>query len=614
MYVIRVANASKSWAGKPVFQQVSFELHPGEKLVLFGRNGVGKTTLLRALTGDVPLDGGTIARSVPPSEWGFLEQVYDVSKTLTVLDYALSVDEDLSRLRTQRMALERDLERGAASYAQPSVSDDLTSAYSAVLEDYLARDGYEWEAEVERTLEKFGLSQPLWGQPFPSLSGGQKTRLQLARIMLKRPRVLLLDEPTNHLDEDTMRWLEDWVRNSRASVIMVTHDRHFIDQVADATIELTAYGARRFVGGYTQMEAVRRLERETQQAAFEKEEKARTELMEAIRRYRQWFEKAHASAGERNPYLKKRATKNATRFQAKERALARLEADRTKRPTPVATAQVSFREGQFDANTYVTITDAAIGYPGVDVLQDVSLRVRPGDRIAVVGNNGSGKSTLLKVISGQLAPTLGEAYRHPALRVALFDQEVSRLDPDLSVLDTLLQQSGLSQSYARTILAGFLFRGDDVYQRVGQLSMGERCRVAFVRMYLSDANLLVLDEPTNYLDVETREQVETALFEYPGALVFVSHDRYLVKKLASAVIHVEDGRIQTFDGGYDVYLQTLYDPLREHPDRQRRIAELELRVTHLMSKATDDEGTAQELMAQIRNLQQEIEDLRRSHS
>ncbi|GMA63934.1 ATP-binding cassette domain-containing protein [Alicyclobacillus fastidiosus] len=234
----------------------------------------------------------------------------------------------------------------------------------------------------------------------------------------------------------------------------------------------------------------------------------------------------------------------------------------------------------------------------------------------MVGKNGSGKSTLLKVISGQLAPTSGEAYRHPALRVALFDQEVSSLNPDLSILDTLLQENRMSQSYARTILAGFLFRGNDVYKRVGQLSMGERCRVAFVRMYLSDANLLVLDEPTNYLDVETREQVETALLDYPGALVFVSHDRYLVRKLANQVVHVEDGRIETFDGGYDVYLQTLHDPLRAHPDKKRRIAELELRVTQLMSQgATDDEGTAQtQVLEQIRSLQQEIEELRRRDS
>ncbi|MFD1673537.1 ribosomal protection-like ABC-F family protein [Alicyclobacillus fodiniaquatilis] len=605
MYVIRVENAAKSWGAETLFENVNFELGQGEKLVLYGRNGVGKSTLLAALAGHVSLDAGKIHRAIPVDAWGLLAQHAVVESTVTTRAFVQSGDVERDGLQRELAQMEQRMQRAADETDADMTA--LANRYGVLLDNYMAVDGYAWEAELEATLRRFGLPETIWEAPYDCLSGGQKTRAQLARLMLQKPSVLLLDEPTNHLDTVTLIWLERWIRETPHSVLMVTHDRYFIDHVADATLELTQAGTRRYVGGYSAMQATRAVERRTQQALFDKQVKAREALMEAIARYRQWYERAHQAAGERNPFMKKRAAKNATRFKAKERALERLEQAQTSKPQDAAQAQVVFSPGQFEASTLLQIENATLGYQEQPVLTGVNLTLKRGDRLAVVGENGAGKSTLLKGITKQLEAMEGKVRRHPQLDIGYFDQELARLDPTQTVLDAILQLPGMTQAYARTILAGFLFAREEVYKQIGQLSMGERCRVAFVRLYVSNCNLLVLDEPTNYLDVDTREHVEDALLDYPGTLVIVSHDRYLLSKLANCVLEVADGRTKVFRRTYDEYVAAKADPLAQEPDRKQQIQRLEYELAGWIQADADvDEREQEDRVARMRALRKEI--------
>ncbi|MCL6600210.1 MAG: ABC-F type ribosomal protection protein [Alicyclobacillus macrosporangiidus] len=622
-FVIKAQGLCKEWSGKPLFQQVDFEVAEGERVALFGRNGVGKTTLIRGLMNQLPFDGGTVWRRYPVESWGWLEQHVDVDEGVSLLAFVRSGQPQLHQLRQRLDALQAEMER-AASGSSPDGERQIQSAaqlealadeYSRLHEQYLALEGYDWELQVEQTLSQFGFSPGQFTLPYANLSGGEKTRAQFARLVVRTPKLLILDEPTNHLDADTLTWLEDWLQNYAGSVLFVSHDRHFIDAVAHAVLELTPNGMRRYEGGYTAFRAQRDLEIKTQQALYDKQQREREQLWDAIRRYRQWYQQAHDAAGV-DFHLRKKAEKNATRFKAKERALERLEAKMVPRPQADPSAQIQFMEGRFEGHSLLALHDVSFQYGPDPLFQRLNLRIRRGDKIAVIGSNGVGKSTLLKLITGRLQPKSGQVKRHPALRIGYFAQELDELDLSHTVLDTLLQQDGMTQSYARTVLAGFLFPKDEVFKRVGDLSMGERCRVAFVKLYFSEANLLVLDEPTNYLDIDARERMEEVLAVYPGALLMVSHDRYLVRKVANVIVHLErrsDGpgtAVSVFRGPYDEFLEHSGE-LSTLPAEQRdRIRQLELQLAQAIVMDPTEEVEQRALLEEIRRIRQELASLK----
>ncbi|WP_019913050.1 ribosomal protection-like ABC-F family protein [Paenibacillus sp. HW567] len=608
MTLIKVKNIRKEWNGIPLFADVSFEIFEGERVLLFGRNGIGKTTLLQGLLGRYSFEGGTVAYGLPTEEWGVLDQQLDIRSDVSALEYVLSGSAEAAALKRRLEELSRRLQESDGGDAA------AVGEYGEVYEHYLQLDGYGWEAKAEKCLNQLKLHPAEWSLPYRQLSGGQKTRVQLAALLARQPKLLVLDEPTNHLDEATMIWLEEWVRNYPGTVLYVSHDRTFIDRTATAVLELSSHGCRRYPGAYKQYREQKEVEARTLAVQFKKQEQEKEKLLESIRRYAEWFQQAHRAAGQ-NDFLRAKSKKNVSRLHAKEASLERLQMNRVELPQAAPKLSMKLESEDFQGDTLAAMSGIRCAYgSGPDLLENFHLTLRRGDRLAVLGPNGAGKSTLLKLIAGIIEPAGGELRLHPRTKVGYFAQELDDLPLASTILDSLLELPGMTQTEARTILGCFMFPREDVFKRIGDLSLGEKCRVAFLRLYFGRANLLVLDEPTNYLDIDTRERVEEALAAYPGGLVIVSHDRYLHTKVASRLLLLERGREpQFYPGTYEEYAakerSTVLTP--EEQSREGELQVLELRLARLMhSESSGSEAANRELMAEIVSLQRAIRELR----
>ncbi|HZG84459.1 ribosomal protection-like ABC-F family protein [Paenibacillus sp.] len=624
MFIVKANGVSKEWGGQRVFRGVTMDVREGEKLAVFGRNGAGKTTLLGVLRGDVEPNEGTVQRFVPAEAWGLLEQRPErpeESESTVTIDYVRAADAGLAAAREELLRRERELrEASEAEAPDASALEAAAARYAEALDAYAARNGYAWEAEVERALAQVGLPPRTWSLPLAALSGGERTRAALARLLVRRPKALFLDEPTNHLDADTVVWLQSWLRAYPGAVVVVSHDRTFLDAVVDRIVELGPDGAKSYKGNYAAYREQKELERRTQIAAYRKQERERENILESIRMYQQWYLQASRDAakaeGITKPYYAARANKHTARYHAKEKELERLEKERVEKPREAEQLRVAFREGTFEAKTLIEAEGVAFGYEGesAPIVREGRLAVGRGDKIAVVGANGAGKTTLLRLLAGELTPAGGSVRRHPELRVGYFSQRLEGLDPNETLLDSLLRVPDMTQTFARTILGCFLFSRDDAFRRIGELSMGERCRAAFLQLYFSGANLLVLDEPTNYLDVDARERMEEALAAYPGALIAASHDRYFLRAVANRVVSLPgDGSWRVYDMPYAEYERRPDGPPASAEEREREDAyrRAELERAALMAKTElDDEG--RERLRELTRVLEEIEALRQS--
>ncbi|WP_331436854.1 ribosomal protection-like ABC-F family protein [Gordoniibacillus kamchatkensis] len=543
-----------------------------------------------------------------------MEQHLDSAVTdLPLLEFVYSSD-------PLRFELKRTMEKLQAEL-QPDPGATGYERYLAALDRYMEADGYVWEAEAERTLLQMKLGPELWHMPFETLSGGQKTRAQLARLLVRKPKLLVLDEPTNHLDSDTLLWLEQWLDAYPGTVLFVSHDRAFLDRIATSIYELSAKGGVKYPGGYTKYREQKELERREQEALYRKQQLAREALLESIRMYAEWYRQADRDAGKQSEvkitasYYKARATKHTSRLRAKEKELERLESEAVQKPRDAAQLKVRFETSEFRAQTLLRLEGVRFAWTadGKELLRGLTMAVERGDRLAVLGRNGAGKSTLLKLLIGQLQPTSGAFLRSPQTRIGYFSQELELLAPEETILDSLLAIPDMTQSTARTLLGCFMFGGDDAFRRIGSLSMGEKCRVAFLRLYFSGANLLVLDEPTNYLDVDTRERVEEALERYPGALVLVSHDRYLVRRLADRLLFLPgDGSSELFEGGLAEYEEAVNRraALTGDPQLAGEIAALELQLARWMAESAGTEEENAALLNKIGQARRRLDELR----
>lgn len=601
--LVKVKQVNKEWDGNLLFENISFEVKEGERLALFGRNGAGKTTLLQGLTGRLPLDDGEVQRLLPLEEWGWLDQQAQLDSALTLLEFVQAGSEELFRLK-QAMAKLTEQMQGEET------GEEQLNRYSELYERYAQLDGYGWETKVERSLTRLSFDSSLWGVAFAQLSGGQKTRAQLAALMVREPKLVLLDEPTNHLDSDALDWLEQWVQAYPGTIVYVSHDRTFIDRTATAVLELEKDGCRRYPGGYTDYKTQKELELRTQEALYKKQELEREKLLESIRMYAEWFQQAHKAAGQ-NDFLRSKSKKNVSRLHAKESALERLDQEKAQKPREEQKLRIQLETDEFAAATLLRMDGVSFGYDGrKPIFNHLNVTVGRGDRLAVLGPNGAGKSTLLKLATGRLTPSAGSVAIHPQVRIGYFEQELDQLDNKTTILDSLLMLKGMTQSHARTILGCFLFSKEDVFKRIGDLSMGEKCRVAFLKLYFGKANLLVLDEPTNYLDISTREQVEQALQHYPGAVLLVTHDRYLIRQAANRLLVMDGANDPSlFPGTYEEYIakdrSRLLSP--EEQLNQNEKERMQLRLAQLMSSAQPEDPTEQQLLMQeIRRLRELI--------
>ncbi|WP_164670869.1 ribosomal protection-like ABC-F family protein [Virgibacillus doumboii] len=586
MFVFKAKGLSKEWNGKTLFQNVDIELRKGEHVALFGRNGTGKTTLLNGLLGKIQFDSGTVQCLVPSDDWGVLEQNPDVDSQLTTLEFVQQAAGKVYHLKKQLDKMHTQTGFNMETYEQ---------VYNA----FLALDGFSLETEAEAALQQVNLSSSVWENSYHELSGGQKTRAQLARLILQNPACIIMDEPTNHLDKETTEWLENWFINYSGAVLFVSHDRYFLDCTADAIYELNSDGCRRYEGGYASYRSQKEVEQRTQESIYRKQEQRKEELLKTIRNYQQWFQQAHKAAGQ-DDFARAKAKKNVSRFKAKEKELERLENNKVQKPQADKKLNVQLDGSSFSAKRLLQIEDLSFSHSKDQMLfSNLNTSIYRGDRIGVIGENGTGKSTLLKLISGKLTPDKGKIKLNPQTRIGYFAQELENLDEGKTILESMLELPNMTQSEARTILGCFLFSREAVFKKISSLSMGEKCRVAFLHLYFSNANLLVLDEPTNFFDIDTKEIIEGVLQEYPGALVIVSHDRYLIKKTANRIIELGDRDVVDYEGDYQSFLEH-----KNNPGKENDIRELELMLTRLMSTEAETDEEQERILAEIKRIRQ----------
>ncbi len=643
----KIRKVAKDWQGRAIFENINLQIESGERLALLGPNGSGKTTLIRILMGEESPTAGEVERFLPLEHWDWMRQEEgEVAADTTVLEMARQGKRELWSLRQELDRIEQQLNSEHAATMQDEEMSALLEQYGRLLEQYEQQDGFHWETEVEKQLARLGIGAELWTRPYVSLSGGQKTRVRLAAVLTRDTQLLILDEPTNHLDVETMEWLEERLKQYTGALLFVSHDREFVDRLATAVAELSADGITVYKGGYLAYREHKQRELRAQEALYKKQEQQKQALQESIRRYSEWFKQAHAAASKQNEvkitasFYKARANKNISRYHAKQKALERLEAERVERPRDADKLHFELDAGEFRGNTLLELEHVYFGYEAKTndrdetehrhereqrqwLLKDVSLQLHRADRLAVTGPNGSGKTTLLRLLLDKLEPGAGHIYRHPALKVGYFSQELEGLPEEQTLLDSLLLLPGMTRTEAQTILGCFLFRREDVHKTIAHLSMGEKCRAALIRLYFGGSNVLVLDEPTNYLDISAQEVIESVLQDFGGTIVLVSHDRMLVRRLANRLLMLDgQGGYELFDGNMEEYQQ--FHTRRQRQEQSggkqgddRRML-LELQLARLMAVAEQSDSMSglasgkrsdseQQLQAEIRELRRELE-------
>lgn len=533
MIVLQVNDVARYFDGEPLYEQVSFNIQTHDRIALVGRNGAGKSTLINQIIGKEPLSAGTITQARDISI-GYLEQHVAVDSPLTIWDEMMTVFSDTLALRDQA---DRAAQRVADLAEQPE-SDAFQEAlreYDRIQEGLTQQNAYAIESDVRTVLHGFGFYEADYDTPVQSLSGGQKTRLALARILLMDHDLLILDEPTNHLDMETLAWLETYLSNYRGALLIVSHDRYFLNKVANQVVEIRNHTAYTYKGNYDYYleEKARRLEQEW--TAYEKQQDQIQALEDFVQR-----NIARAST-----------TKRA---QSRRKQLEKMQ--RIDKPLQDAKSpRMTFRAERPSGDRVLEAQDLAIGYPDHDTIASgINFDLRRQEAIAVVGPNGIGKSTLLKTLINQIPAKDGVVIRGTNVSIGYYDQNVNQLDPELTVLETLWRAQDTTDEWqVRSILGSFLFSGDAVEKKVALLSGGEKARLSLALLATNHDNTLLLDEPTNHLDIDSKEVLEEALIEFDGTIFFVSHDRYFINRVATKVLEIAPDGSSLYLGDYDYY-------------------------------------------------------------
>ena len=530
MIILQANKIERSFAGEVLFDNISLQVDERDRIALVGKNGAGKSTLLKILVGEEEPTSGEINKKRDLS-LSYLAQDSRFESSNTIYDEMLHVFDNLRKTET---AL-RQMELGMGEKTGADL-EKLMQDYDRLSEEFRQAGGFTYEADIRAILNGFKFDESMWQMKIEELSGGQNTRLALAKMLLEKPNLLVLDEPTNHLDIETIAWLENYLVNYSGALLIVSHDRYFLDKVATITLDLTKHSLDRYVGNYSSFVEQKEQKLLTEAKNYEKQQKEIAALEDFVNRN----------------LVRASTTKRA---QSRRKQLEKME--RLDKPEAgTKSAHMTFHSDKASGNVVLTVEEAAVGYDDQILSEPINLDIRKMNAVAIVGPNGIGKSTLIKSIVGQIPFIKGEARFGANVEVGYYDQTQSKLTPHNSVLDELWNDFKLTPEVEiRNRLGAFLFSGDDVKKTVGMLSGGERARLLLAKLSMENNNFLILDEPTNHLDIDSKEVLENALIDFDGTLLFVSHDRYFINRVATQVLELSEEGSTLYLGDYDYYLE-----------------------------------------------------------
>lgn len=585
MIILQANKIERSFAGEVLFDNINLQVDERDRIALVGKNGAGKSTLLKILVGEEEPTSGEINKKKDIS-LSYLAQDSRFESENTIYDEMLHVFDDLRR--TDKQLRQMELEMGEKSGED---LDKLMSDYDRLSENFRQAGGFTYEADIRAILNGFKFDESMWQMKIAELSGGQNTRLALAKMLLEKPNLLVLDEPTNHLDIETISWLENYLVNYSGALIIVSHDRYFLDKVATITLDLTKHSLDRYVGNYSRFVELKEQKLATEAKNYEKQQKEIAALEDFVNRN----------------LVRASTTKRA---QSRRKQLEKME--RLDKPEAgKKAANMTFQSEKTSGNVVLTVENAAVGYDGEVLSQPINLDLRKMNAVAIVGPNGIGKSTFIKSIVDQIPFIKGEKRFGANVEVGYYDQTQSKLTPSNTVLDELWNDFKLTPEVEiRNRLGAFLFSGDDVKKSVGMLSGGEKARLLLAKFSMENNNFLILDEPTNHLDIDNKEVLENALIDFDGTLLFVSHDRYFINRVATHVLELSENGSTLYLGDYDYYVEkkaTAEMSQTEEASTSNQAKEASPVNDYQAQKESQKE--VRKLMRQIESLEAEIEEL-----
>ncbi|MBB6024933.1 ATP-binding cassette subfamily F protein 3 [Paenibacillus sp. JGP012] len=573
--LLQVSGIIKRFGVDPILDGVNLQILERERIGLVGVNGAGKSTLLKIIAGEMSYDGGQIFKS-KETTLGYLAQNSGLQSERSIWDEMMHVFAHLTQAEAELRQMEHDI-------ADPSMMQD-EKQYADLLERYARRSdwfkdhgGYEMETRIRSVLHGMGFGEFSPDTPIGTLSGGQKTRLALARILLQAPDLLMLDEPTNYLDIATLTWLEDYLRGYSGALLVVSHDRYFLDRLVTTIVEIERHRSKRYTGNYSRYMELKAAEYESQMKQYEKQQDEIAKMED---------------------FVQKNIVRASTTKRAQSRRKALEKMDRLDKPLgDLKKAHFSFQTAVMSGKEVLRVDQLSVAYDeGSPLFRNVSFDLRRGETVALIGPNGIGKSTMLKCLTGSLRPAQGDIQWGTKVQIGYYDQEQTGLNPSNTVLEELWSAyPGMEEARIRTVLGNFLFSGDDVLKKISSLSGGEKARVSLSKLMLKEANVLILDEPTNHLDLFAKEVLEAALMDYEGTLLFISHDRYFLNKMAERIVELHPGGTEQYLGNYDDYVekkQELEEIAREAAEARQAASKSPSPAANANSAASEKSGAA----------------------
>ena len=527
--ILNATNISKSFGSNEIIKDANFLVNEHEKVAIVGVNGAGKTTLLKILTGEEHADSGNVILA-KDAKLGYLRQINNVDSTLSIIDELYTVIEHILNMEKRMLEMQEQMQ-----HLSGEALEELYSSYTALTHSYELMDGYAAKSKVIGILKGLGFDENDFDRKINTLSGGQKTRVFLAKLLLEEPDIILLDEPTNHLHLRSIEWLESYLLNYKGAVIIVSHDRYFLDKIVSKVIDIENAEVQMYSGNYSDFSAKKQM------------------LLDA--KMKEYLIQQQEIKHQEAVITKLKREKSIKRAESRQKQLEKIE--RVEAPkTHIENMRLSLDISKESGKDVLTVHDLSKSFDEKHLFSNINFEIKRGERVAIIGDNGTGKTTLLKIINGLLTPDTGEVIYGSNVSIAYYDQEHQVLHMDKTLFDEISDTyPEMNNTQIRNILAAFLFTGEDVYKKIGDLSGGERGRVSLVKLMLSKANFLLLDEPTNHLDILSKDVLESALNSFPGTICYVSHDRYFINKTATRILDLTGNRLLNYIGNYDYYIE-----------------------------------------------------------